>query len=233
MPGTGHVVVVGGTSGIGRCVAALFADRGRQVVITGRSHERAESAAEEIGGHTRGVGLDLTVPGQIAGRLADLPAVEHLVLAAIDRDHNTVRGYDLQRAAHLLTLKLVGYTAVVHALASRMGPDSSAVLLGGLAMYRPYPGSTTVTTVNGAVSALVRALAAELAPVRFNALHPSMVGDSPYWSDKPQALAAAKARVPTGRLVTMRDCADAVVFLLRNPSVNAVNLSIDGGEVMV
>ena len=55
------------------------------------------------------------------------------------------------------------------------------MLFGGLAKERPYPGSTTVTTVNGAVSAMVRTLALELAPVRVNAIHPGVVGDSPAW----------------------------------------------------
>ena len=46
-------------------------------------------------------------------------------------------------------MKLVGYTTTVHALIDRFSEDSSVVLFGGRAKDRPYPGSTTVTTVNG------------------------------------------------------------------------------------
>ncbi len=75
------------------------------------------------------------------------------------------------------------------------------MIYGGLAKLRPYPGSTTVTTVNAGVDGLVRALAAELPPIRVNALHPGIVGDSPFWAPKTEALEArAKARTPTGRL---------------------------------
>ncbi|MEV4807750.1 SDR family oxidoreductase [Nonomuraea sp. NPDC049421] len=228
-----HVVVIGGTSGIGRHVAETFARRGCDVVITGRAEDRAKGVAHEIGGHTRGLGLDLTAPEQIPAALAEVRKVDRLVLTALQRDHNTVREYRPADATRVLTMKLTGYTTVVHALAPRMSDGSSAVLLGGLAMHRPYPGSTTVTTANGGISALVRTLVTELAPIRFNALHPSLVADTPYWSDKPHVWEAVKARTPTGRLVTMEDCTDAITFLLENPSINGVNLSIDGGELLV
>ncbi len=117
-------------------------------------------------------------------RLAHVGRVDRLVIAAIERDANHVRSYDVASATRLVTLKLVGYTEVVHTLADRFTPDASIVLFGGLAKERPYDGSTTVTTVNGGISSMVRTLAAELAPMRVNAIHPGIVGDSPAWRDK-------------------------------------------------
>lgn len=228
-----QAIVVGGTSGIGRVVAEQLAARGDAVVITGRVADRAEAVAAEIGESVRGLALDLGRPEEIASRLAGLETVHSVVIAAIERDENSVRDYDVERALRLVTLKLVGYTEVVHALASRLAPDAAIVLFGGLAKERPYPGSTTVTTVNGAVSSMVRTLAVELAPVRVNALHPGVVGDSPAWSEKPAAvLDALVSRTPRGRLATMDDIAHAVLFLLDNQSVNGVNLDVDGGWLL-
>ena len=101
-------------------------------------------------------------------------------------------------AIRLVTLKLVGYTEVVHALVQRFTSDASIVVYGGLAKLRPYPGSTTVTTINAGVDGLVRALVAELSPIRVNALHPGIAADSPYWAGKTEALEAVKARTLTG-----------------------------------
>ena len=53
------------------------------------------------------------------------------------------------------------------------------MVFGGLAKVRPYPGSTTVTTINAGVDGLVRTLAAELSPIRVNALHPGIVERQP------------------------------------------------------
>lgn len=228
-----HVVVIGGTSGIGRHFAESCAERGNDVVITGRTEDRTKGIAHEIGGRTRGLALDLSDPEGIVAGLADVQRVDRLVLAALDRDYNTVREYRPADATRLLTVKLTGYTTVLHALASRMVDDSAAVLLGGLASHRPYPGSTTVTTANGGISALVRTLAVELSPIRVNALHPSIVSDTPFWSDKPGAREAAATRALTKRPVTMRDCTEAITFLLENRSINGVNLNIDGGDVLI
>jgi NAD(P)-dependent dehydrogenase (short-subunit alcohol dehydrogenase family) len=136
-------------------------------------------------------------------------------------------------AIRLVTLKLVGYSEVVHALVDRLTEDASIVLFGGLAWRRPYPGSTTITTVNGGISGLVRTLAVELAPVRVNALHPGVVGDSPEWAGKPAGvLDGLVARTPLGRLASMDDVAGAALFLLENQAVNGVNLELDGGWLL-
>jgi NAD(P)-dependent dehydrogenase (short-subunit alcohol dehydrogenase family) len=228
-----HAIIVGGTSGIGRTVAEHLAARGEAVVVTGRDPDRAAAIAAEIGDGVRGLALDLARPEEIGSALADVEHVDGLVIAAIDRDENTVRDYDIESAMRLATLKLVGYTEVVHALAPRLANDASIVIFGGLAKERPYPGSTTVTTVNGAVSSMVRTLALELKPVRVNAIHPGVVGDSPAWSGKPAALLdALVSRTPCGRLACMDDIAHAVLFLLDNKSVNGVNLDVDGGWLL-
>ncbi len=233
MDAAGSVVVVGGTAGLGKEVARCYAKRGCDVVISGREKARAAAVAGEIGGRTRGIGLDLARPQEIAGNLADVGKVEYLVISAIERDQNTVREYDVARAIRLATLKLVGYTEVVHALLPRLGETSCVLLFGGLAKERPYPGSTTVTTVNGGITAMVRTLAIELAPIRVNAVHPGVVGDSPYWIDKHEMLERVKARTPTGRLVTMQNIVDACVALLENPAINGVDLYVDGGWVLL
>ncbi len=229
----GVVVIVGGTSGLGCRLAEKYAARGRPVVITGRDAARVEAVAAEMPEGVRGVALELSEPHDIAGRLDGLGAVDRVVLAAIDRDSNTVRDYDAERAARLATLKLVGYTEVLHCLHPAMHDDTAVLMFGGLAKDRPYPGSTTVTAVNGAVTSMVRTFAVELAPVRVNALHPGIVGDSPMWRDAAEMLANVKARTPTGRLITMDDVTDAAIFLLENRSINGVNLAVDGGWMML
>lgn len=234
MSDQGSVVIVGGTSGLGRQVAQVLAARGDDVVITGRDKAKAEAVAAQIGGRTRGLALDLANPNEIAGRLAQIGQVKSLVIAAIERDDNSVRKFDIARATRLMTLKLVGYAEVIHALATRFEPAASIVLFGGQAKERPYPGSTTVSTVNGGIATMVHTLAVELAPIRVNAIHPGIVGDSPAWSGKPpEVLERVRVRTPTGRLPTMADIAGAVIFLLENQSVNGVNLSVDGGWLLL
>jgi NAD(P)-dependent dehydrogenase (short-subunit alcohol dehydrogenase family) len=236
--------VIGGTSGIGRQLALRFAADGYRVVISGRDAQRAAAVAGEIAAvagsgadaatpvEVTGIGLDLTRPAELGERLSGVDRIDHLVLTAIERDSNTIREYDADRATRLVTLKLVGYAQAVHAALPRIAADGSIVLFGGLAKERPYPGSTTVSTVNSGVSGMVHTLAVELAPIRVNALHPGIVGDSPQWMGKPEAIERVAARTPGGRLVTMADVVDATAFLLRNRSVNGIDLYVDGGWLL-
>ncbi len=227
----GSVVVVGGTGGIGREVARHYHEQGHPTIITGRDADRTAEIAAGIGDGVRGIAFDLAHPHTIAESLADVGPVSRLVLSAIARDNNPIHEYDIDGAVYLATMKLVGYTETIHALIDRMSDDSSVVLFGGRAKDRPYPGSTTVTTVNGGVSSLIRSLAIQLAPIRFNAIHPGIVGDSPYWEDKP--LEAVVERTPTGKLATMDDVVGATVFLLENPAINGENLYVDGGWMLL
>jgi NAD(P)-dependent dehydrogenase (short-subunit alcohol dehydrogenase family) len=227
----GAVLIVGGTGGLGRELAAHYVDEGREVIITGRDADRARSIAAELGGKASALGCDLARPETIASALESVGQVDKLVLSAIARDENPVREYDIASAVNLSTMKLVGYTETIHTLIPRLSDESSVVLFGGRAKDRPYPGSTTVTAVNGAIATMITTFAVELAPIRFNAIHPGIVGDSPYWENKP--LDAVLARTPTKRLATMEDVVDATVFLLENRSVNGINLYVDSGWLLM
>lgn len=229
MTDSGAVVVVGGTRAIGLDIVRHYLDAGREAVLTGQSAESVADAVAAVDGRATGLAFDLSQPHSIAPALAGIGPVKHLVLVAIDRDQNDVASYDIDRAIRLVTLKLVGYTAVVSALRSRLSDDSSIVLFGGMAKERPYPGSTTVSTVNGGVVGLTRTLVEELRPIRVNSIHPGVVGNSPYWSEKPAAIERYSAETPTGRLATMAEIVDATAFLLENTGVNGVELIVDGG----
>jgi NAD(P)-dependent dehydrogenase (short-subunit alcohol dehydrogenase family) len=233
MSGNGSVVVVGGTRAIGFELVKHFVRRGEEVVLTGQNEDNVRAAVAEAttlgGGRVTGATFDLSKPKTIGPALQGVGPLRHLALVAIDRDMNNVREYDIARALRLVTLKLVGYTEVVHTLADRMDDESSIVLFGGMAKERPYPGSTTVTTVNGGVVGLTRTLVEELRPIRVNSIHPGIVGDSPFWAEKPAAIENYTSLTPTGRLATMADIVGAVVFLLENRAVNGVDLIVDGG----
>jgi len=220
-------VVVGGSAGIGRVIAERLAARGDDVVITSRDQPTADAVAQQIGPTARGIALDLARPTTVAAALADLGAVDNLVITAIEQAVNTVRDFDLAQAVRSVTVKLVGYTEVVRVLEPQFTPDCAVVLFGGVAKDRPYPGSTMVTTFNAGVGGLTRTLAVEIAPHRVNAIHPGVVGDSPRWRDVPAH--PHIPRTPIGRLVTMDEVADATEFLLRNTGVNAHELVVDGG----
>lgn len=230
---SGSVVIIGGSSGIGEEIARHYADQGRRVYVSSREQSRADEAAARVGGDTHGVEVDLSAPETIAAGLAPIEGpVDHLVITAVLRDVNSVKDFAIDGARALAIMKIVGYPETIHQLIDRLTDDSSIVLFGGLAKERPYPGSTTVTSVNGGVEKMINTLALELAPVRINAVHPGIVLDSWYWEGKDGVRDAVLSRTPTGRPLLTAHVVDAVRFLLENPSMNGVNLNIDGGWLL-
>ena len=212
MSNPGSVVIVGGTRAIGLELVRHYAGLGRDVVLSGQSSENVAAAVADVGGSVRGITFDLAEPESIGAALADVGPVDRLALVAIDRDQNSIADYSIERAIRLVTLKLVGYTD---------GRQHAAVPAVGLVVGGPVrrhgqgtavPGSTTVTTVNGGVVGLTRTLVEELRPIRVNSIHPGVVGDSPYWSEKPAAVArytsrdAARARWPRWTRSSTRRC---------------------------
>jgi NAD(P)-dependent dehydrogenase (short-subunit alcohol dehydrogenase family) len=221
------IVVLGGTRGIGLEVVKSFLAKGDTVYFSGRSLEATQAVASDLGSRAVALAVDLSEPTSIHDALSSVPTVDALIIPAIERDTNTIADYNIERAIRLVTLKLVGYTEAIHVLRERFTSTASVVLFGGLALQRPYPGSTTVSTVNGGVVGMVHTLASELSPVRINAIHPGIIGDSPYWEDKDNSHIIA--RTPLGRLVTMAEIVGSVDFLVDNGGINGVNLAMDGG----
>lgn len=226
------ILIVGGSSGIGLELAKDLVATGDRVILTSRSQSTADAVAADLGPLAEGIALDVSEPEEIAAHLAEVGRLDGLVLGAIERDANTIREYDIARARRLITLKLIGYTETVHTLLDRLEPsvETGIVLFGGRAKDAPYPGSTTVSTINGGIDGLMNTLAHELAPIRVNSLHPGIIGDSPFWAGKPDGVVSGyESRTPGGSLATMADIVDAVKFLLFNRGVSAHSLNVDRG----
>jgi NAD(P)-dependent dehydrogenase (short-subunit alcohol dehydrogenase family) len=95
------------------------------------------------------------------------------------------------------------------------------------------PGTVTFAAVNGAIERIVSPLAAELAPVRVNAVSPGAV-DTPWWSFLPAdqraaQFAAAAQQLPAGRVATGADVAAAIGYLIDAEYVTGSILPVDGG----
>jgi NAD(P)-dependent dehydrogenase (short-subunit alcohol dehydrogenase family) len=95
------------------------------------------------------------------------------------------------------------------------------------------PGTAALAAVNGAIERVVSPLAAELAPVRVNAVSPGLI-DTPWWASFPTAVRdeqfeAAADSVPAGRVGTAADVAAAIAYLIDADFVTSTVLPVDGG----
>jgi NAD(P)-dependent dehydrogenase (short-subunit alcohol dehydrogenase family) len=218
-----RAVFVGGSSGIGLAAARRAVAEGWDVVVVSRGPERADVDAEKVA-------LDVTDREAVRELFARLGAVDHLVCSTVARAGGPVKELDLDAARRAFEVKLWGPLAAVQSADVR----ESVVLLSGVAASTPIRGGAATAAVNGAVEAIVRTLAVELAPVRVNAVSPGIV-DTPTWASMPEADRDAmfdrlSGALPAGRVGSADDLADAIWLLLTNGFVTGTVLHVDGGH---
>ena len=239
-----RVLVTGGTRGIGRAIALQCARAGARVIA---NYARNDEAAQRLAGEATAAGLalevlraDLTLPkGQAAvqERLAAEAdggpwSIVHCAATGVHRP------FDELTAKHLdwtLALNVRAFFELVRTLLPQLGPGSAVVAVSSAGAVRAVPAYATVGTSKGALEALARHLAVELAPrgIRVNILSPGSVQTDAWeaFPDKEQRLADALRRSPRGRLVGLDEVAAAAQFLCSAASSGLVGhtLVVDGG----
>lgn len=151
----------------------------------------------------------------------------------------TLRGrlVDLETASarSLFESKFWGQHHCAKYAATRLAQAGSITLLSGWISRKPMPGLGTLAAIDGAIEALVRVLAIELAPVRVNAVVPGQI-DTPLWRARltPDEQAAYFAdlgnKLLVGRAGRAEDVADAIIFLMLNGFTTGSILDVDGGQ---
>jgi len=232
------VVVLGGASGIGLATALAAATRGAVVTVTSRNGERVAQAVRRIGGSARGEVVDLENEEETRALCERVGAFDHLVYTAGDELlFSPVAQLDLAAARRAFEVRVFGALGAMKHAAPRIKPGGSIVLTHGIAGARPSAGWAVGAAVCGAMEALTRALAVELAPVRVNAVSPGFVR-TPLWNPIPEARREALFREAGSKLLTKRigeaaEIAEAYCYLMENTFTTGQTLVVDGGGVLV
>jgi NAD(P)-dependent dehydrogenase (short-subunit alcohol dehydrogenase family) len=232
------IVILGGTSGIGLATAQLAAAEGARVVVASSNGERVEAALADLPISAEGYVLDLRREEEIRGLFERLGELDHLAYTAGDSlPLGPIATTGLETARRALEIRFWGaYAAVKHA-APRLRPGGSIVLTSGIASTRPQATWTVASSMCGAIEALTRALAVELAPIRVNAVAPGVVRSN-LWrdmsdDDRSAMYASLAQALPAGRAGEVDDVAETFLYLMRNGYSTGTVLTIDGGSVLV
>jgi enoyl-[acyl-carrier protein] reductase III len=241
------VLVSGGTRGLGAAISLRLARAGATVVA---NYARNDDAAQALAAQAGAEGLALEV------LRADLTLAKGLALVKERMDQagsDTVsvvhcaatgvhRPFEQLTAKHLdwtMALNARAFFELVQALLPRLGEGSAVVAMSSAGAVRAVPAYTAVGASKGALEAMARHLAAELAPrgIRVNVLSPGSVATHAWDSfpDREERLAEALRRSPLGRLVSVEEVACAAQFLCSAASRGIVGhtLVVDGGARIV
>ncbi|WP_433121019.1 SDR family oxidoreductase [Micromonospora sp. CA-246542] len=232
-----RVVVLGGTSGIGLATAARAAQEGAQVVVASRNRHRVDRALAALPAGTQGYVADLADPADVTRLFQGLGPFDHLVYTAGEPlALMSVDALDLAAARTAFNLRYFGALAAVHAALPHLRPGGSITLTTGTANHRPKAGWSVVAGITGAIDALVRSLAVELAPIRVNAVSAGVIR-SPLWDSlsedtREQMYDHLSTSLPLGRVGEPEEVAEAYVYLLRSTYATGTLVTVDGGTLL-
>lgn len=231
-----RVVVIGASAGIGEAAARAFAARGAEVIITGRSRERLDLAAQRIGYPVQAAAVDATDREALDTFFAAAGAIDHLVLAASPGAVGAGPIATLQEEAlrQAFDGKFFAHVKAIQAALPHLRRDGSVTIITAASARAAFAGTAGIAAANGALETMVAPLAVELAPLRVNAVSPGVI-DTHWWNAMPDEqrrayFDAAAAATPAGRVGKPDDVADVIIYLAGASFVTGTVLECTGGS---
>lgn len=238
-----NVLVTGGTRGIGHAISLQFARAGATVIA---NYVRGQKAADALLAQAQQENLHLTlcradltiakglesVEEAVAGLNGGLHGLVHCAATGVHKpfDELTLRHYDWTFA-----LNVRAFFDLVRRLLPQFATGAGIVAVSSHGAVRVVPAYSVVGASKGALEALARHLAVELAPrgIRVNILAPGAIATES-WTSMPNAqnrLAELTRRTPISRLVTLDEVAQAAQFLCSDAARSIIGhtLVVDGG----
>lgn len=232
-----RIVVIGGSSGMGLATARAAAHEGAVVTVASSRRERVDAALAELPAGCDGAVLDVRDDSSITALFERVGELDHLVFTAGDAV-TPRRLTEMNRAdtRAVLDVRFWGAVDVIRFAAPRLRTGGSIALTTGTVGQRPAPGAALAAAGAGAAEGLVRGLAAELAPIRINAVRAGAIR-TPLWDPVPEpqrdALFARLAqRTLAGSMGEPAEIAMAHLYLMRNRYVTGTVLTVDGGLLL-
>ena len=228
-----HVVILGGSSGIGLATAQRLHSAGKRITIAGRDPQKLAAAKQKLG-EVNAVALNAADAERVSVFFAETGAIDHLVLAFGSRcgvgPFSTVSLDEVRKG---FDEKVFPQFACAQAALPTLSKDGSLTFVSAVSGQGSMPGTAGIGAANAALAALAPILAVELKPLRVNCVSPGVI-DTPWWDflpaeQKGPAFASFAARTPVGRVGKADDVAKAIAFLVEDSYVSGQTIICDGG----
>lgn len=227
-------VIVGGTGDIGSATARLFVEAGASVVISGRRPAFVSRRTAELGAQARGQVVDPHDAAALDTFFRGLRSFHYLAVTLGSQAVTTVfRELPEEQIVRAIEDKLLTYTRVLRAALRCV--SESVTWLTGAAARTSLAGLSGYAAPNGALHAMLRPIAMEIAPIRINCVSPGLARTA-FWDglgmsreEQEEMFAGAARTIPLRRIGTAGDVAHAILFAATNPYVTGEIFDISGG----
>jgi NAD(P)-dependent dehydrogenase (short-subunit alcohol dehydrogenase family) len=231
------VVLIGGSAGIGLETARRARAEGANVVLTGRSPERLEGAAADVGAHHTAA-FDANDSDALHNFFQGLPSpIDHVLVTAGGPRYVPLLEMDTADVREALSSHVVLGLEVARNARAKMRSGGSLILMGGTGGRRIDHRLGIVSAATAALPPFTAALALELAPIRVNLIAAGFV-DTPLSASLLGAQLdnrrnELKSTLPIGRVVGPEDVAALAIHLMVNTALTGATYDIDGGQQFI
>jgi 3-oxoacyl-[acyl-carrier protein] reductase len=239
-------IVTGGSKGIGRGIAEVFADAGVHAVVTGRSQADVDATVADLAGK----------PGTVSGVAADVSSQEdcrRVVATAVER-HGGVdivcanagifpsgRLEELTPAdiEEVIGVNFKGTVYIVQAALSALADSGHGRVIVTSSITGPvtgFPGWSHYGASKAAQLGFIRTAAMELAPkkITINAVLPGNIVTEGLVAMGQEYMDGMAASIPVGRLGSVADIGNAALFFATDEAgyITGQSLIVDGGQIL-
>ncbi|KAI4168601.1 MAG: hypothetical protein LQ343_006265 [Gyalolechia ehrenbergii] len=248
-----HVLVIGGSSGLGFGVAQAALDQGAHVTIASSRKEKVDKAlsrlsqaqegnASSISGHV----CDLSKVAELEDNLSQLfqaatstKKIDHLVHTA--GDVLEIKPFAETSASEMLawgTVRFLG-ALVIGKLAPKYlnpGPKSSITFTSGTMSHRPKRDVTMQAAWGSGIEGATRGLSVDLAPIRVNCVCPGAIHTELFEHIPPQARTSVMNEFRDWSLLNVmgspEEVAESYIYLMKTTFATGTTTVVDGGRLI-
>jgi 3-oxoacyl-[acyl-carrier protein] reductase len=237
-------IITGSGSGFGEEIARRFVEEGAKVIIADINEEKGKRVASSLEGAVFckvDVTNSLQVRTMVQTCVDEFSGLDILVNNAGIVQRNMPMQDVLEEdfdQIFAVNVKSI-YLSALHAVPVIKEKGGVIINMGSTGAIRPRPGMAWYNASKGAVVALTKSMAAELAPdkIRVNAVNPAvsdtaMLLDVLGGEDTPEGRAKLILSIPMGRMATPKDVANAALYLASDEAefITGVCMEVDGGR---
>jgi NAD(P)-dependent dehydrogenase (short-subunit alcohol dehydrogenase family) len=232
-----HIIVLGGSSGIGLETARLAGAQGAKLMLVARDAHKLETASRALGGSARTAVFDVADEGAVRTFFESIGSIDHILLTAGGPFYAPFAQINFSEARRYLESHIWSALYVARYAVPHMVSTGSLIFLGGTQFRRPALGLSVSSIVGHAIETLTENLALELAPIRVNTIACGFVDTPLSAALLGEGLQARRDELertlPIHRVVQPEDVAKLAVHLMLNTAITGAIYAIDGGQSLL
>ena len=233
-----RIVILGGTSGIGKATAVAAAAAGGTVIVASSRRKNVDATLADLGNGHEGFVTDLSEEQSIRNLFDEIGSFDHLVFTAGDALMiGPLPPMSMDAARGFFNIRYWGAVTSVKYASPHINKDGSIILTGGSAGHRPGVGWSIAASVCAAMEGFTRAAALDLAPLRINLVVPGLVRTN-LWSsftetEREKMFSYFGGALPVRHVGEADEIAKTYLYLMTQTYSTGQCIVVDGGGGLV